>query len=99
MEFLVHITIDVPADLGAGELEKLKRDEAGRAAELAAAGTLLRLWRDDTSGWTNWGLWLAPDSARLNDAIRELPLYPYMRVVVHPLAPHPSDPAPRDTHG
>lgn len=97
MEFLVHITIAVPADLAEEELEQLKRSEATRAAELATAGTLRRLWRTEGTGWTNWGLWSAQDPDQLGHALESLPLRPYMTFQVWPLTAHPSDPLPNTT--
>ena len=45
MEFLTNVTIDVPDGTPGATVEKTKKAEAARAAELAAQGHLLRLWR------------------------------------------------------
>jgi muconolactone D-isomerase len=91
MEFLVHIEIAMPPQMSNDEREGLNRAERERAAELARAGTICRLWR--IPGRTaNWGLWEAPDATALHDALRSLPLFGWMDVAVHPLADHPSDP-------
>ena len=91
MEFLVHIDIEWPADGDAAELAGLTKAERARAAELAAAGNIRRMW------WipgrrANWGVWEAEDATALHNAISSLPLFPWLRVEVHPLAAHPSDP-------
>jgi len=89
-EFLVHIKIDTgstPPD----HVEALRDAEAARAAELAAAGHLLALWRIP-GRWANYGLWRAPDTARLHELLDTLPLRPHMDVRVESLDPHPSDP-------
>ncbi len=92
MDFLLNIVIAPPADLDPSELERLKSDEAVRAAELASAGHLVRLWRDPNR-WANWGLWSAEDETALMGLVCSLPLYPFMDVTVHELTAHPNDPA------
>jgi muconolactone delta-isomerase len=96
MEFLVHIEIRPPESLGADTLDRLRKAEAVRAAELGASGVLLRLWREP-GRWANWGLWAAQDETDLRAAIGSLPLRPYMDIVVHELEAHPNDPS-RNRH-
>jgi muconolactone D-isomerase len=91
MEFLVRIEIAVPEELGDGRAQELSRRESERAGELAAAGVLLRLWRVPGRR-ANVGVWSAPDATELHAALTSLPLFPYMRIEVEPLARHPSDP-------
>ena len=45
MDFLVHITFTWPAGITAEDQQRLIAAEGVRARELAAAGTLKRLWR------------------------------------------------------
>jgi len=89
-EFLVEMEVvgEVPAD----RLDDLRRAESARAAELAEAGVLVRLWRPAGQGWRNVGLWRAADRADLDAAIGSLPLAPYLSARVHPLGEHPNDP-------
>lgn len=89
-EFLVEMEVvgEVPAD----RLDDLRRAESARAAELAGAGVLVRLWRPAGEGWRNVGLWRAPDRAALDAAIGSLPLAPYLRATVRDLQDHPNDP-------
>jgi len=89
-EFLVEIEVvgEVPAD----RLDDLRRAEGARAAELADAGVLVRLWRPAGEGWRNVGLWRAADRAALDAAIASLPLAPYLSARVRPLSEHPNDP-------
>ncbi|MBL4574720.1 MAG: muconolactone Delta-isomerase family protein [Opitutaceae bacterium] len=89
MEFLVSIKIlPLPREENSA---KLYAAEALRARELADMGVIQRLWRVPGQK-ANWGLWEAQDATTLHKAISSLPLYPYMEVIVHPLAKHPSDP-------
>src|ERR1700748_3541433 len=91
IEFLVRIDIEVPSHLPEHESCALTQREAERARELAAAGRLIRLWRVPGRR-ANIGLWSATDATELHEALASLPMYPYMRIQVEPLARHPSDP-------
>lgn len=90
MEFLVKMTVGLPAP--GPETDRLREEEARRAAELARAGTLVRLWRIPGST-ANWGLWRAPDATALHEALMSLPLAAYSSFDVRALAQHPNDPA------
>ena len=93
-EFLVHTEVGSIDD--GGEREKhLRAQEAVRAVELAKSGTLLRLWRIPGQR-ANWGIWKADDLDQLHHALASLPLFPFLTITVHPLAPHPNDPFGRN---
>jgi muconolactone D-isomerase len=92
VEFLVHVTVDWPPDGDPDLKARLVAQEADRARELAAAGTIKRLWRIP-GAWANVGLWEADDATALHDAMSSLPLFPWIRAEVQALARHPSDPA------
>jgi muconolactone D-isomerase len=94
MEFLVSIAVEWPPDGDPEEKQRLIGKEGKRANELAEAGTLRRLWRIP-GRWANVGVWEAEDATALHEALVSLPLYPWLDIVVQPLARHPSDPAPR----
>ena len=74
------------------ELARLVDAERARAGELAAAGTIQRLWRVPGRR-ANYGLWSAPDATALHEAISSLPFFPWLDIEVIALAEHPSDPA------
>lgn len=94
VEFLTEVVLTAPPDMPPEELEALRLAEARRAAELADAGHLLRLWRPvDAEGWRNIGLWSARDLDELWALLESLPLRPLMTIEVRGLDPHPSDPA------
>jgi muconolactone D-isomerase len=94
VEFLVEIDVQWPPDGDEEERARLVEAEAKRAAALTEAGIIKRLWRIP-GRWANVGLWDAPDPTALHNAISSLPFYPWLKVVVRPLAEHPSDPARR----
>jgi muconolactone D-isomerase len=91
VEFLVNIEVGWPADGDPDELARLTAAERVRGAELAAAGTIRRMWRVPGRR-ANWGVWEAEDATALHAAIGSLPFYPYLDVEVIPLAAHPTDP-------
>jgi muconolactone D-isomerase len=91
MEFLVHMEVS-GVQAGSETEMALREREAIRARELAAAGTLIRLWRVPGRR-ENWGIWCAGSADQLHDALSSLPLFPFLRITVYPLASHPNDPA------
>jgi muconolactone D-isomerase len=91
MEFLVHIEVRWPPDGDPEKRDRLVAAEAARARELAADGTIKRLWRIPGRR-ANYGLWSADDATALHTAISSLPFYPWLDVEVIALAEHPSDP-------
>jgi muconolactone D-isomerase len=97
MEFLVRIELTTPPGMDPEELSELRQREARRASELAAAGSIVRLWRS-SSNWGNWGLWRCEDRESLLHLLDSLPLRPFMSIEIHDLAPHPSDPQPLVAH-
>jgi muconolactone D-isomerase len=91
MEFLVHIEVHRPARATDADAAELSAAEKVRAGELIAQGMLRRVWRVPGQ-WAHWGLWEAADATELHAAICTLPLWPWMRVQVHPMARHALDP-------
>jgi muconolactone D-isomerase len=92
MEFLVHVEITMaPGSVKPARHAELMVAETVRAAELAEAGIIRRLWRIP-GRWASWGLYEAADATALHTAVASLPLFPWMDVSVHPLARHPNDP-------
>ena len=65
-----------------------------RAAELANAGHLVRLWRPPLGPgeWRSIGLFQAADETELRQVLDSLPLHIWMKVTITPLTPHPNDP-------
>jgi muconolactone D-isomerase len=91
-EFLVEITTTVPEGTGADEVDRRRAAEAVRAAELAAAGRLVRLWRPVGEA-RSIGVWRAADEEELRrEVLGALPLRPWMTVAVTALESHPNDP-------
>jgi muconolactone D-isomerase len=68
--------------------------DALRAAELAKADHLVRLWHPPLAPgeWRGIGLYRAAHDAELRDVVASLPLHIWMEVTITPLTPHPNDP-------
>jgi len=95
MEFLIEMTTHIPAGMFDDSIEDVRAREAARSRELAAQGTLLRLWRPagHTSEWRTVGLFTANDSDSLEELLASMPLRVWRTDEVTPLHPHPNDPA------
>jgi muconolactone delta-isomerase len=94
-EFLVTFTSDVPKGTSTEDVADAIAREAGRAAELAKQGHLVRLWvlPPGQGVPSALGLWRADGDDEMRAILQSLPLYPYLRTQTTKLAPHPSDPA------
>ncbi|MEV5122507.1 muconolactone Delta-isomerase family protein [Streptomyces decoyicus] len=94
MEFLVDMVTTVPEGTSEQAVEELRTREAVRARELAAQGSLLRLWRPPHAPgeWRTWGLFRADDAERLEQVLASMPLRVWRQDTATPLSPHPSDP-------
>jgi muconolactone D-isomerase len=99
VEYLVTMTTQVPAGTSDADVADMRAREAARAAQLAAEGHLLRLWRPPLAPgeWRTLGLFTAADEADLERVLSSMPLRVWRTDEVTPLSPHPSDPGrPRD---
>lgn len=94
MEFLTDMVTTIPEGTSAAKVDELRSAEAVRAAELAKAGNLIRLWRPPLGPgeWRSIGLFRAPDEEKLREILASLPLHIWMKVTITPLTPHPNDP-------
>jgi muconolactone delta-isomerase len=96
MQFLVTMTTHVPEGTPEDAVQEVRTREAAHSRGLAAAGTLLRLWRPPLrpGEWRTLGLFDADDDTRLERVLAGMPLRVWRSDEVTPLAPHPNDPAP-----
>jgi muconolactone delta-isomerase len=94
MEFLVDMVTTVPAETSVEAVAEIRSREVARSRELAAQGSLLRLWRPPVAEgeWRTWGLFQASDAEELQQVLASMPLRVWRHDSVTPLSPHPSDP-------
>jgi muconolactone D-isomerase len=91
MRFLVEVRVDFPPELREPDSERrreLLASELRRGIELRGAGAIEAIWRVP-GGLHNVGIWNAEDATELHELISSLPLYPWIRTTVTPLAEHP----------
>jgi muconolactone D-isomerase len=87
MEFLATFEITGLSDLPPEQVRELREQEKNRGEEHIAAGRLLRMWRVPGQQ-AAIGLWRVADADELHEHLSGLPLFPYMKVTVAPLARH-----------
>lgn len=94
MEFLVDMVTTVPVGTTDEAVAEMRSREAARSRELAARGSLLRLWRPPVAEgvWRTWGLFQAHDADALEQVLASMPLRAWRHDTVTPLVPHPNDP-------
>jgi muconolactone D-isomerase len=94
MEYLADLVTTVPQGTSPSKVDELRAAEAVRAADLAKAGNLVRLWRPPLGPgeWRSIGLFRAADETELHKILVSLPLHIWMKVTITPLTPHPNDP-------
>jgi len=101
MEYLVTMTTHVPDGTTEQAVADMRAREAAHSAELAARGSLLRLWRPplQPGEWRTFGLFAAADEAKLEAVLTSMPLRVWRSDQVTPLSPHPNDPVPAPAPG
>ena len=94
MEYLVTMTTRVPDGTSQQAVDDIRAREAVRSGELAAQGSLLRLWRPPLrpGEWRTLGLFAAADAGQLEEVLASMPLRVWRTDEVTPLSPHPNDP-------
>jgi muconolactone D-isomerase len=82
---IVQLPADMPADVAAD----IKAREKAYSQELQQRGKWLHLWRI-VGEYANYSVFDVESNDELHDILSGLPLFPYMRIHVIPLARHPS---------
>lgn len=81
--------VDLPRDLDPAAREDVLAREKAYAQELQRGGEWAHLWRI-VGQYANISVFDVESNARLHEILSNLPLFPYMRIEVTALAPHPS---------
>jgi muconolactone D-isomerase len=98
MLFLVDIVAELTPDLrdpASEQGQALMAGELERGVQLHRAGVIQRIWRVPGE-LRNVGVWEATDATELHDQLASLPMFPWIRASVTPLAIHPVE---RDSDG
>jgi muconolactone D-isomerase len=89
MLYLVHMRVELPHDMPAAQAADIKAREKTYAADLQNQGVWLHLWRV-VGEYANYSVFDVESNDALHNMLAALPLFPYMRIQVTPLAQHPS---------
>jgi muconolactone D-isomerase len=89
MLYLVRMDVNIPHDLPAPEVDEIKAREKAYAQDLQNKGVWLHLWRV-VGEYANYSVFDAQSNDALHALLANLPLFPFMKIEVTPLARHPS---------
>jgi len=89
MLFHVRMDVAIPHDMDPGVRGELVAAEKARAEEIQRSGKWPELWRI-AGEYANISIFDVDSTDELHDLLLSLPLFPYMRMKVTPLAKHPS---------
>jgi muconolactone D-isomerase len=89
MLFHVHMQVNLPPDLAPDFANDIKAREKSYALDLQRKGKWLHLWRI-VGEYANYSVFDVQSNDELQELLSNLPLFPYMKIHVTPLAKHPS---------
>jgi len=89
MLYLVHMQVELPPSMPAAEADAIKAREKAYSQELQNKGAWRHLWRV-VGEYANFSVFDVASHDELHTLLSGLPLFPYMRLKVTPLAQHPS---------
>jgi muconolactone D-isomerase len=88
MLFLVEVATRFPDRMLPTERAEIIEQEASRGQQLCRSGAIRHIWRLPGQS-ANVAVWDCPDSDALHMSLTSLPAWPWMSVLVRPLATHP----------
>jgi muconolactone D-isomerase len=89
MLYCVEMDVEVPHDVDPDKFERLKAAEKAFSQKLQHEGKWVHLWRI-AGRYANISIFDVADHDELHALLSGLPLFPFMRMKVTPLARHPS---------
>lgn len=90
MKYLVHMDVDLPAEIPADQAAELRATEKACSQELQRAGKWPEIWRV-VGGHASYSVFDVDSHDELQEILQKLPLFPYADITVVPLAKHPAD--------
>jgi muconolactone D-isomerase len=81
--------VDLPANMPAAEADAIKAREKAYAQSLQQRGVWPHLWRV-VGKYANYSVFDVGSNEELHELLVGLPLFPYLKIRVTPLAHHPS---------
>lgn len=89
MLYLVRMDVQIPADLHPDTAAEIKAREKQYSQDLQRSGQWRHLWRV-VGEYANYSVFDVESNDALHACLSQLPLFPYMKIQVTPLAQHPS---------
>ena len=89
MLYLVRMDVHIPNDMPAAQADDIKAREKAYAQELQRSGKWQQLYRV-VGEYANYSVFDVDSHDELHTLLSGLPLFPYMKLHVTPLAKHPS---------
>jgi muconolactone D-isomerase len=89
MLYLVHMEVNIPSSVSEQEATKIKSLEKEYSQDLQKSGKWPHLWRV-VGEYANYSIFDVEGNDDLHTILSGLPLFPYMKIQVTPLAKHPS---------
>lgn len=89
MLYLVRMDVQIPSTLPEEQAKDIKAREKAYAQDLQRSGQWKHLWRV-VGEYANYSVFDVESNDALHDLLSRLPLFPYMKIDVTPLARHPS---------
>ena len=89
MLYLVHMEVNIPSSVSEQEGAKIKLLEKEYSQNLQKSGKWPHLWRV-VGEYANYSVFDVESNDELHATLSGLPLFPYMKIQVTPLAKHPS---------
>jgi muconolactone D-isomerase len=89
MLYLVRMDVKIPQNMPMAEVDEIKAREKAYAQDLQNRGLWMHLWRV-VGEYANYSVFDVDSNEALHILLADLPLFPYMKIQVTPLAKHPS---------
>jgi muconolactone D-isomerase len=89
MLFLVRMDVDIPRDIAPQVADDIKAREKAYSQELQRSGKWGHLYRV-VGEYANYSIFDVESNDELHALLSGLPLFPFMKIKVTPLAKHPS---------
>ena len=89
MLYLVRMDVNIPASVSEQEASEIKAKEKKYSQNLQNIGKWPHIWRI-VGEYANYSIFDVQSNDELHEILSQLPLFPYMKIEVTPLAKHPS---------
>ena len=89
MLFLVRMDVNIPRDLPTEQAYEIKAREKAYSQDLQRDGRWKSIWRV-VGEYANYSIFDVASNDELHQLLQGLPLFPFMKISVTPLAQHPS---------